>query len=303
MEKIKGKILFKRQKILLTLLQEFGGCLSSTDFQKYLFLFTQREKMHSYDFVPYKFGCFSFQSYADKRRLVEMGILANNHNYWQLVSENNDYSTNIAPSIQNKIFSFVEEFSTIRGNELIRYVYKNYPYFAINSQIVDEVMDEEDLEKIDEFRSKDESFCFYTIGYEGASFDDYLNRLIRNNVKLLCDVRKNPISRKYGFSQRQLSNNVAKFGIEYVHIPELGIVSEKRQNLNTQKDYECLFEDYQNTILKNNSNAISRLYQLFLDNKRIAITCFEANVCMCHRGRIALALTQLPNWNYEIKHI
>ncbi len=194
---------------------------------------------------------------------MEMGILANDHNYWQLVSENSDYSNNIAPSIQNEFFSFIEEFSTIRGNELVRYVYKNYPYFTINSQIADEVMDEKDLEKIDEFRLKDETFCFYTIGYKGASFDNYLNRLIKNNIKLLCDVRKNPISRKYGFSQTQLSNNLAKLGIKYVHIPELSIVSEKHQNLDTQKDYECLFEDYQNTILKNNSNAIRKLYQLF----------------------------------------
>ena len=32
-----------------------------------------------------------------------------------------------------------------------------------------------------------------TIGYEGRSIDEYLNLLIKNNIKLLCDVRKNPI--------------------------------------------------------------------------------------------------------------
>ncbi|EJF88313.1 hypothetical protein ME1_00771 [Bartonella vinsonii subsp. arupensis OK-94-513] len=150
---------------------------------------------------------------------------------------------------------------------------------------------------------KDENFCFFTIGYEGKSFEDYLNQLIKNNIKLLCDVRKNPISRKYGFSKRQLEKAVNNIDIEYMHMPELGIASEKRRNLKTQKDYDRLFEDYQNTTLKNNSCAINKLYQIFLNKRRVAITCFESDVCMCHRGRIALALTQLQGWKYEIKHI
>ncbi len=151
--------------------------------------------------------------------------------------------------------------------------------------------------------AKDEEFCFFTIGYEGKSLEDYLSCLIENNIKTLCDVRKNPISRKHGFSKRQLEKAVSNIDIEYMHLPELGIASEKRRNLKTQKDYDRLFEDYQNTTLKNNSCAINKLYQMFLNKKRVAITCFEANVCMCHRGQLALALTQLPDWKYEIKHI
>uniref|UniRef100_UPI0035CED091 DUF488 family protein n=1 Tax=unclassified Bartonella TaxID=2645622 RepID=UPI0035CED091 len=99
-----------------------------------------------------------------------------------------------------------------------------------------------------------------------------------------CDVRKNPISRKHGFSKRQLEQAVSNIDIEYMHMPEFGIASEKRRNLKTQKDYDRLFEDYQNTTFKNNFCAINKLYQMFLNKKRVAITCFEANVCMCHRG-------------------
>ncbi|WP_455475015.1 DUF488 domain-containing protein [Bartonella sp. B30(2025)] len=151
--------------------------------------------------------------------------------------------------------------------------------------------------------AKDESLCLFTIGYEKKSLNDYLKCLMENNIKTLCDVRKNPVSRKQGFSKTQLEKAVQSFDIKYMHIPELGIVSEKRRNLKTQQDYELLFEDYQNTTLKNNSCAIDKLYQIFLAKKRIAITCFEADVCMCHRGQIALALTQLQDWQYEIKHI
>ena len=62
-------MLFERQRLLLTLLDAVGEPVGNTDFQKLLFLYTQEcETRPSYDFVPYKFGAFSFTSYADKRK-------------------------------------------------------------------------------------------------------------------------------------------------------------------------------------------------------------------------------------------
>jgi uncharacterized protein (DUF488 family) len=37
--------------------------------------------------------------------------------------------------------------------------------------------------------------------------------------------------------------------------------------------------------------------------KRIALTCFEANICQCHRKHLAEAITSLPGFSYELKHI
>ena len=66
-----------RQKTLIGLLSAFGGRLPRLDFQKYLFLYTQEfQKEPHFEFVPYKFGCFSFQSYADRRRLIEIGAIS-----------------------------------------------------------------------------------------------------------------------------------------------------------------------------------------------------------------------------------
>nr|CBI82150.1 hypothetical protein B11C_40005 [Bartonella schoenbuchensis R1] len=48
---------------------------------------------------------------------------------------------------------------------------------------------------------------------------------------------------------------------------------------------------------------INQRNQLFLNRKRIAITCFEENVAMCHREQIALTLSKLPQWKFKIKHI
>ncbi|MCS2389053.1 DUF488 domain-containing protein [Bacteroides thetaiotaomicron] len=63
---------------------------------------------------------------------------------------------------------------------------------------------------------------------------------------MLCDVRKNAYSQKYGFSKGQLEKACTGVGIKYIHIPQLGIESEQRQDLKSQKDYEILFESYEN---------------------------------------------------------
>jgi len=294
---------FYRQKVLLALLQVFGGRLTNIDLQKYLFLFTQLcQKDRSYEFVPYKYGCFSFQSYADRRRLVELGAISANPDVWQLQSAT-DYLDMITEDDRKKLILFQQKYASITSENLVKEVYSRYPYFAIRSEIADRLMSKAQLEAIDSARPTQTSRRFFTIGYEGKSFEHYLNQLIQNNVRVLCDVRKNPLSRKYGFSKRVLSETVTSLGIQYIHLPELGITSEKRQDLKTQADYRRLFNDYDATTLRCNKDALLQLLDMVKEHRRIAITCFEAEECMCHRGRVANALQKLPEWKYEIKHL
>ena len=65
-------MLFTRQKCLLALLDALGGTEGNRDFQKLLFLYCQETNPSAgYEFVRYRFGAFSFTSYADCRRLVQ----------------------------------------------------------------------------------------------------------------------------------------------------------------------------------------------------------------------------------------
>ena len=296
--------LFKRQKLLLALTEAFGGKVNNTDFQKYLFLFTQLyEQKKSYEFVPYKFGCFSFQSYADRRYLERIGAITNSEHNWQLSPGISDFIAEHCAAEKEKIIEFTDQYKKLKGKDLIRFVYRTFPYYATKSEIADKILNCEERDAIQQERPADENCLFFTIGYEGKSFDNYLNRLMKNNVKMVCDVRKNPLSRKYGFSKKTLAETLDKVGIRYVHIPELGISSEKRQTLLTKQDYVQLFDDYESTTLVNNREALDILFQIFLKHKRVAITCFEAEQCMCHRSRIAKALSEHPSWQYEIVHI
>lgn len=288
-----------RQKTLLGLLKTFKGRLPRRDFQKYLFLFTQEfENQPSFEFVPYKYGCFSFQSYADKRRLIEIGALIDEED-WHLDGNFKDGCL-----FDDKAFDrFYRKYSALKGDALVQDVYRRYPYYAIKSEITSRLMDENEIAAITSAHPKIATPCFFTIGYEGSSFEGYLNRLIKNNVKTLVDVRRNPLSRKYGFSKKTLSETVEKLGIMYIHIPQLGISSDQRQELNTQADYDRLFASYEKNELKKNRAALEQLFEIVKDRKRVAITCFEAHVCMCHRGRVAKALQQLPGWQYDVSHI
>ncbi|QWR78844.1 DUF488 domain-containing protein [Candidatus Magnetomonas plexicatena] len=141
----------------------------------------------------------------------------------------------------------------------------------------------------------------FTLGYEGRSLEDYLNRLVKNNVQILFDVRKNAISRKYGFSKSRLEKSVNNLNIQYIHLPELGIDSSQRKSLNTQDDYDALLANYGNLILPNHLDSVEKIYRLIKINKRIAITCFEAMFYQCHRSVIAKILS--TNYGFQVKHI
>lgn len=76
-------------------------------------------------------------------------------------------------------------------------------------------------------------------------------------------------------------------------MPELGIVSDKRKNLNSQKDYDDLLFDYEKTVIPNQIKAIIFINDSLQDNKRIALTCYEAKPEQCHRTRVANAVHNL----------
>lgn len=232
---------------------------------------------------------------------MEREFLTSNDN-WVIASDVN-YLYQLPLAEQSKINKFCQKYAGVHGNQLIREVYRAFPYYAINSEISEKLMSKDELKNIIRHIPSQEESVLFTIGYEGTSFENYLNRLIQNNVKTLVDVRKNPLSRKYGFSKKTLSETVQKLGIKYEHMPTLGIVSEKRKTLKTEADYSALFDEYDRTVIQQNNTALNKLLCLIEEDGRMAITCFEEKPCMCHRSRVAKAMKTLPNWNYKISHI
>ena len=68
----------------------------------------------------------------------------------------------------------------------------------------------------------------YTIGYEKALLKEVISALAAARVATLMDVRDRPISRRLGFSKRQLAAAIEEAGMRYIHLQALGTPPEGR---------------------------------------------------------------------------
>lgn len=198
-------MLISRQRQLLQLLDALGGTSGKLDFQKLLFLYCQEMPMGKapYDFVPYKLGAFSFTSYADRRKLIERGLLEDRDD-WHITD---DGRMAIGHTMDNQFAAFANHHRGMHGDALVAYTYRRFPFFAIRSEIAERVLGDDDaaLARIKAVRTEVTGPVLSTIGYEGHTLESYLTTLIKSGVTILCDVRRNSISRKYGFSKNTLA--------------------------------------------------------------------------------------------------
>ncbi|NOX08065.1 MAG: DUF488 domain-containing protein [Gammaproteobacteria bacterium] len=290
---------FYRQRFLLLLLEMAGGCLSKMDFQKLLFLSQKEAGFSYYDFVPYHYGCYSFQAQSDIELLGSLGWLEENSKSINLLAKPGDCLKSGELDVINQ---FTKQFKEYRGRKLVTYVYERYPYYATRSKIATEILDEISYRKVSAERNKliGKDKVIYTIGYEGLSFESYVNQLLKSDVRLLCDVRKNPLSRKFGFSKGVLSRLLPKLGVNYLHIPDLGIRSDMRQELNSEEDYKKLFRAYVRT-LPQKMGSLQLLKSLLNEHQRIALTCYEKEHHSCHRHCVTDYLENKSN--IRVRHI
>lgn len=294
--------MYYRRKLLLALLEVFEDKLDKLSLQKLLMLVSQHQQKADFYFVPYKFGCFSFQANADLSTMVKYNQVSVEGNYW--VKKDAEKYLPMLKERDRQAVSYVKlQFGQKNADELIRYTYVRFPYYAVNSTIAKEKLTKDEYREVVNARPVSEETVLYTIGYEGKSLEEYLNKLIINDVRVLCDVRKNPLSMKYGFSKFQLKNACEGVGIKYIHFPELGIDSDKRTELNNQSDYDKLFSVYRKDILSQTVDSQKELLTLLKENERIALTCFEANILQCHRKHLAESIAKLPEFCYNLKHI
>ena len=260
---------FKRQRFLLSFIAQLPSGVSATDLQKLVFLHTKAGHSNCYDFIPYLYGAYSFQLAHDVEILRQNGFLLPDPSRIEAAARINENEIDIDEA---------------RGSELIRKAYRAYPYYAMNSKMIDSLFEGEEarrFHKIKELYARGEPILF-TIGYEGRSIENFINELIVSDVRMLVDVRKNPISRKFGFSKSKLGHIAETVGIKYVHLPELGIESQDRTFLKTRDDYRLLFAEYEKS-LNQREQPLNHLYSLFEAHSRIALVCFEKEPEMCHR--------------------
>lgn len=268
---------YKRQRLLLSVAQRLVEPAYATDFQKIMFLCMMQTGRNDYEFVPYRFGPYSFQLATDIETLRRSGFLSDETHRIKIDHPISDLAGDFYSG-----FTIPNE----RGDDLMRKTYRAYPYYTINSEIIRRLFKNSPTEMnqllLERERLKQENNVLFTIGYEGRSLESFLNTLLQNDVRVLCDVRKNPYSRKYGFSRDKLEQVTQGTAIKYVAFPELGIESEKRKSLDTADDYKDLFSEYKET-LSYRKKELERLYNIYKAEGRVALMCFEKDPQMCHR--------------------
>ncbi len=294
--------MFYRRKIILALLQIFEGQLEKIRLQKLLFLFTNKQTKAEYDFIPYKFGCYSYSANADMTAMLRRGFLNEDEKSFEK-KDKIDYIKQLKPTDLKLLQEVKTNYGKMSATALMKHTYLNFPFYATRSEAAENILTKEELEKVTKAKPKGNKTVLFTIGYEGISLEEYLVRLLKNDVKILVDVRNNPLSMKYGFSKSQLKKYCESLGIKYLHFLQVGIQAEQRQELNSQTDYDKLFAAYRKHNLTKTTDAQTEIFNLLIEHKRIALTCFEANICQCHRKHLAEAIEKLPAFDYEVKHI
>lgn len=289
--------MFYRRKIVLALLEAFGGSLSTTDCENLLFLFCQRRGKNYYDFFPTSSGPTSFLLCQDKERLISLGFLAEEEGF--CLANQQSFLAQIQKEDATTLAALFQEVRETRGEQLTCKVYVEYPFIAARSTILSLLVSQPEYIRIQQTWNTDTTPTLFTLGYEGISIDAYLNILLVNNISALIDVRKNPLSMKYGFSKKRFSSCLEKVGISYYHLPDLGISSALRQKLDSSSAYQSLFDCYRSCILPENKAAIEQLKAIAIMQRRTVLTCFEADPRYCHRHEITKylendALVALP---------
>jgi len=261
------------EKGILFLISNNKSEISKLRLVKLMFLISKRIPL--YYFIPYKYGPFSFQLYHDLSRLEKDGFVSIDEDTIRLVRQ--DIPT-IDLKTKNIIRMNCEKFYALNDKILLDYIYEKYPEYTIFSLY---------QKKMDYSKN---SAGITTIGYEGKTIDKFLNELVINKIDVVVDVRKNAYSMKFGFQLNKLKNYLEKIEVDYIHMPELGIPSELRKNLETYEDYQALFASYKEE-LGTKANYLEKIKSIS-QNKKIALMCFERDVRYCHRGIIAERLRE-----------
>jgi uncharacterized protein (DUF488 family) len=285
-----------RRRTLLGLLYLASEPLARTKLVKLAFLLRQEEAAALpafYDFVPFKFGAFSFVLYRDVAALLNQGLLAEEGQRWSIAAKSRDSVGRSVRDLPRPVLEALERtvarYGAMPVEELLRLTYSRYPEYAARSERTD-------IPTAAPAARSFPALAVYTCGYQGGSVDAFFGRLLRAGIQAIIDVRFNPVSRNYGFARKSMSAIAADLGMEYSHRPELGIPPERRRNLDEAGARESLLDWYRDEFLPGSAQAVE-LVADEVKRRPAVLVCMETDARCCHRSRLAEAVggrTGLP---------
>ncbi len=126
----------------------------------------------------------------------------------------------------------------------------------------------------------------FTIGYEGSTQAEVIGRLKTAGVEVLVDVRAVAASRRAGFSKTLLGQSLKAEGVDYLHLRPLGTPKAGRDAAR-KGDVATMHAIFNAHMQEPDAEAAFQNLRHVAGQKRVALLCFEAEACGCHRAILA----------------
>jgi len=139
-----------------------------------------------------------------------------------------------------------------------------------------------------EARSADQA-QFFTIGYEGRPAEQVTSMLRDVGVKSVIDIRFSPVSMyRPEMSKSNFRQRIQKAGLQYLHVPELGVPRDIRAKAITTQTRDTIWEWYDFYVVE---RFLSKNLHWFLNIEHpVALLCVECDPTECHRHRLFMEL-------------
>jgi len=139
---------------------------------------------------------------------------------------------------------------------------------------------------------------FFTIGYTGRKTEDILDALVANGVRTLADIRQNPVSMyRPDLSKTNLRRLVENRGLNYMHLPELGVPRDIRAKAIKTGTREVIWEWYDEFVVKEYN--LHRFFNCIIEHP-VVFMCVEIDPRECHRHRLFLALERMGMRGFDL---
>jgi uncharacterized protein (DUF488 family) len=140
----------------------------------------------------------------------------------------------------------------------------------------------------------------FTIGYEKAVLREVLATLAQAGVATLLDVRDRPISRRPGFSKRQLATAVEDAGMRYVHLQALGTPPEGRL-AGKRREWDRFWGIVEEKLARPEAELALQEAAEIAAAAPSCLLCYEADWRSCHRRRVAQLLSH--RHGFSVRHL